>query len=177
LMLAGDFARADEVLSESLARAAAAGDKRLELRTLIEREFFRAFTSPESSTEELVGVAEHAIPLLKELGDEFGLAKAWWLRSEADVIAGRWGARAEALRLYADSNALHEELGLNYLRAGRCLVGATIESLAGNMDAAVAELQRGYDALEQMGERGTRSTVAAFLAHGLAEQARFAEAE
>ena len=252
LMRAGDFARADEVLSESLARAAAAGDKRLELRTLIEREFFRAFTSPESSTEELVGVAEHAIPLLEELGDEFGLAKAWWLRSEADVIAGRWGARADALeraltharragsresltivallaqaleygptpvreaisrcnvlrresqgersvdaaimstlasltameggfdearRLYADSNALHEELGLNYLRAGRCLVGATIESLAGNMDAAVAELQRGYDALEQMGERGTRSTVAAFLAHGLAEQARFAEAE
>jgi class 3 adenylate cyclase len=252
LMRAGDFDRADEVLSESLARAAAAGDKRLELRTLIEREFFRAFTNPESSTEEIVRVAEHAIPLLEELGDEFGLAKAWWLRSEADVIAGRWGARADALeraltharragsresltivaflaqaleygptpvpeairrcttlrsesqgdravdaaimstlasltameggfdearRLYADSNALHEELGLNYLRAGRCLVGATIESLAGNMDAAVAELQRGYDALEQMGERGTRSTVAAFLAHALAEQARFAEAD
>jgi tetratricopeptide (TPR) repeat protein len=253
LMRVGDFARADAVLTESLTRAAAVGDKRLELRTLIEREFFRTFTNPESSTEELIRVAEHAIPLLEELGDELGLAKAWWLRSEADVIAGRWGARAEALeralaharlvrgsreslnivallaqaleygttpvrdairrcsalraeaggdrtvdaaimstlaalnamegrfdearRLYADSNALHEELGLHYRRAGRRLVGATIESLAGNMDAAIAELQRGYDALEQMGERGTRSTVAAFLAHALAEQSRFAEAE
>src|SRR5919206_2610380 len=96
-MRTGDFTRADEVLGEALARAAAAGDKRLELRTLIEREFFRTFTDPETPVQDLVGVADHAIPLLEELGDELGLAKAWWLRSEADVIAGRWGARAEAL--------------------------------------------------------------------------------
>jgi len=50
-----------------------------------------------SSTEEIVRIAEMSIPLLEELHDELGLAKAWWLRSEADVIAGRWAARAEAL--------------------------------------------------------------------------------
>jgi class 3 adenylate cyclase/tetratricopeptide (TPR) repeat protein len=252
LMRTGDFSRADDVLTEALERAAASGDKRLELRTLIEREFFRTFTNPETSTEELVGVAEHAIPLLEELSDELGLAKAWWLRSEADVIAGRWGPRAEALeraltharrvpesregstivallaqaleygptpvpeairrcealrrdaggdaaveaaitstlagltamegrfdearRLYADAAALYDELGLRYLRAGRRLVGATIESLAGEPEAAVQELRAGYDELEAMGERGMRSTLAAYLAQAFADAGHYENA-
>jgi predicted ATPase len=253
LMRTGDFSRAEEVLTEALESAAAAGDKKLELRTLIEREFFRAFTSPESSTDELIGVAERAIPLLEELGDELGLAKAWWLRSEADATAGKWAARAAALeralvharragdsressaitamlvqalengpvpaeeairrceelraeaagegaveaaiastvaqlkamqgefdaarRLYADAGALYDELGLKYLRACRRLVGARIEGLAGEPEAAIAELETGYAALEEMGERGTRSTLAAFLAQALAEAGGFDEAE
>jgi ATP/maltotriose-dependent transcriptional regulator MalT len=253
LMRTGDFTRAEAILTEALASAAAAGDKQLELRTLIEREFFRAFTRPESSTDELIGVAERAIPLLEELGDELGLAKAWWLRSEADAIAGQWAARADALEralmharraddpressaitamlvqaleygpmpadeairrceelraqaagegpveaaiastvaqlkamqgdfdaargLYADAGALYDELGLRYLRACRRLVGARIEALAGEPEAAIAELRTGYAALEEMGERGTRSTLAAFLAQALAEAGRFDEAE
>ena len=83
----------------------------------------------------------------------------------------------DARQLYADSVALHEELGLHYLRACRCLTGAAIESLAGDSDAAIAELRSGYDALAQMGERGARSTVAAYLALELAEAERFADAE
>jgi class 3 adenylate cyclase/tetratricopeptide (TPR) repeat protein len=252
LMRTGDFTRADEVLSEALARAAAAGDKRLELRTLIEREFFRTFTEPETPTEDLVRVADQAIPLLEELGDELGLAKAWWLRSEADVIAGRWGARAEALEraltharrvpdsregstivahlaqaleygptpvrdairrceelraefegdpaveaaiastlaglnamqgrfdearsLYADAAALYDELGLRYLRAARTLVAGMVELLAGDADAAVRELRWGYDVLEEMGERGVRSTISAFLAQALVAQGSHDEA-
>jgi class 3 adenylate cyclase/tetratricopeptide (TPR) repeat protein len=97
LMKSGDFRRADDVLSEALAAAAAAGDQRLELRTVIEREFFRYLTDPEGSTEDMLRVAEAAIPLLEKLGDELGLAKAWWLLSEIDVVAGRWGKRAKAL--------------------------------------------------------------------------------
>jgi predicted ATPase/class 3 adenylate cyclase len=253
LMRTGDFTRADAVLTEALQRAAATGDKRLELRTLIEHEFFRTFTNPESSTEEIVHVAESAIPLLEELGDELGLAKAWWLRSEADVIAGNWGARTEALEralehahrardereeasiiallaqsleygptpvtvairrceellatapnnaaveaaiastlagLYARQGridearstqshaaALYDELGLGYMRAVRSLATASIEQLAGNDEVATAALRGGHDALEQMGERGARSTVAAFLAQALAEAGRYAEAE
>ena len=44
LMRTGDFTRAERFLDEALESAQAAGDRRLELRTLIEREFFRAFT-------------------------------------------------------------------------------------------------------------------------------------
>jgi tetratricopeptide (TPR) repeat protein len=252
LMKTGDFTRADTVLGEALAGAAAAGDKKLELRTLIEREFFRTFTNPESSTEEIVRIAETAIPLLEELHDELGLAKAWWLRSEADVIAGRWAARAEALeraldhakrasdpreistiiallaqaleygptpvpdairrceelresvhedaevraaiastlaglhamqgdfdearRLAEEGRVVYEELGLRYMRAARSLASGSIELLAGDPAAAVRELRWGYDALEKMGERGTRSTLAAFLAQALVEQGQHADA-
>ena len=97
LMRTGDFARAEGVLDEALESAAAAGDRRLELRTIIEREFFRTFTQPEGSALDDSAVAEQTIPLLEELGDDLGLAKAWWLKSEPDVNACRWGARAEAL--------------------------------------------------------------------------------
>jgi class 3 adenylate cyclase/predicted ATPase len=97
LMRTGDFSRAESVLDEALASAKAADDQRLELRTLIEREFFREFTSPGESLEEIVHVADTTIPLLERLGDELGLAKAWWLRSEVHVNACRWGARANDL--------------------------------------------------------------------------------
>jgi class 3 adenylate cyclase/tetratricopeptide (TPR) repeat protein len=253
LMKTGDFSRADVVLGDALAGAAAAGDKKLELRTQIEREFFRTFTNPESSTEELIRIAETTIPLLEDLHDELGLAKAWWLRSEADAIAGRWAARTEALeralvhakrasdtreistiigllaralaygptpvqdaisrcdelsesvlgdvevragiastvawlhamqghfdearKLAEEGRAIYEELGLRYMLAGEhSFAASSIELLAGDPAAAVRELRSGYDALEQMGERGTRSTIAAFLAHALVEQGEYQEA-
>ncbi|HEV3480068.1 MAG TPA: adenylate/guanylate cyclase domain-containing protein [Gaiellaceae bacterium] len=97
LMRTGDFARAEEVLDDALAVAHAAGDQHLELRTLIEREFFREFTKPGESLEATIRVADSAIPLLEELGDDLGLAKAWWLRSEVHVNACRWSARAADL--------------------------------------------------------------------------------
>jgi class 3 adenylate cyclase/tetratricopeptide (TPR) repeat protein len=253
LMKTGDFSRADVVLTDALAGAAAAGDKKLELRTLIEREFFRTFTNPESSTEEIVRIAETTIPLLEDLQDELGLAKAWWLRSEADAIAGRWAARTEALEqalaharrasdpreistiigllasalaygptpvrdaitrceelsesvrgdvevragiastlaalharlgqfeeartLAEEARAIYEELGLRYMLAGEhAFASGSIELLAGETAAAVRELRWGYEALEQMGERGTRSTLAAFLAQALVEQGEYQEA-
>jgi tetratricopeptide (TPR) repeat protein len=97
LMRTGDFGRAEKVLDDALASAQAVGDQRLELRTLVEREFFRLFTSPEESLEEIVAVADQAIPLLEALDDQLGLAKAWWLKSEVHVNACRWAARGEFL--------------------------------------------------------------------------------
>jgi predicted ATPase/class 3 adenylate cyclase len=102
LMRLGDFQRADSVLTEAMAAASAAGDRRLVLRTRIDREFFREFTKPEGSIEEILAVADETIPLLEELGDDLGLAKAWWLKSEVYVMACRWGARAMALERALD---------------------------------------------------------------------------
>jgi class 3 adenylate cyclase/tetratricopeptide (TPR) repeat protein len=97
LIRTGDFPRAERVLNEALEAARAADDRRLELRTVIEREFFRSFTKPEGSVEEIVAVADEVIPLLEELNDDLGLAKAWWLKSEVHVNACRWGERARNL--------------------------------------------------------------------------------
>ncbi len=97
LMRSGAFAEAEGALEEALTVARAAGDRRLELRTLLEREFFRIFTNAGTSAEEMTRVAREAIPELEELGDDAGLAKAWHLLSEPPVLACRWGERAAAL--------------------------------------------------------------------------------
>jgi tetratricopeptide (TPR) repeat protein len=102
LMRTGDFAHAGSVLDDALAAARSAGDRRLELRALIEREFLWTFTKPGESLEAVVAVADEAIPVLEELGDDAGLAKAWVLRSIVHLHACRWGERAEHLERALD---------------------------------------------------------------------------
>ena len=97
LMRSGAFAAAEGALEEALALARSTGDRQLELRTLIEREFFRIFTSTETPAEEITRIAEEAIPELEALGDHRGVARAWHLLSEPPVEACRWGERAAAL--------------------------------------------------------------------------------
>jgi tetratricopeptide (TPR) repeat protein len=97
LMRSGAFAAAEGALDEALALACVEGDRRLELRTLVEREFFRIFTNSETPAEEITRIAEEAIPELQALGDDRGVAKAWHLLSEPPVNACRWGERAAAL--------------------------------------------------------------------------------
>jgi tetratricopeptide (TPR) repeat protein len=96
-MRTGDFGRAELAIDDALEAARRAGDRRLELRSLIEREFFRTFTRPEGSVDEIVAVVDEVIPPLEELGDDLGLAMAWWLKSEVHVNASRWGERAANL--------------------------------------------------------------------------------
>jgi class 3 adenylate cyclase/tetratricopeptide (TPR) repeat protein len=96
-MRSGEFAVAEGVLEEALALGRTEGDRQLELRTLIERQFFRIFTNAETPAEEVEHVAEEAIPVLEALGDHRGVARAWHLLSELPVEACRWGERAAAL--------------------------------------------------------------------------------
>jgi class 3 adenylate cyclase/tetratricopeptide (TPR) repeat protein len=97
LMRSGAFAIAEGALEEALALARADGDCRLELRTLIERQFFRIFTNAETPAAEVTRVAKEAIPALEALGDNRGVARAWHLLSEPPVYACLWGERAAAL--------------------------------------------------------------------------------
>jgi len=87
------------------------------------------------------------------------------------------GDFAEARALCARARALYDELGLRYARATKAFSPAAVELLAGEPDAAIDELRWSYEALEAMGERGVRSTVAAFLAQALVAGGRYAEAE
>jgi ATP/maltotriose-dependent transcriptional regulator MalT len=233
-----------------LSTAKAAGDVGLQMRALIEREFFKIFTAQEVSSS-VPEVTARAIPVLEEAGDHLGLSKAWRLRGEVAVLAGHWGARVEALEhaleharqvtdareeativgllamaLYfgptpaedaiarckdllaevrertieaaiwsslagllamrgefaearqhwASAGELWEELGLEYRRAVRCTIGADIETLAGNLEAAEQELRWGYEFLERKGEKGMRVVVAAYLADTLCQAGRDDEA-
>jgi class 3 adenylate cyclase/tetratricopeptide (TPR) repeat protein len=96
-MKSGEFDRARTTLDDALAQARAFGDRVSELRVTIDMQFLRSFTDPTPAAAENMRVAERLIPELERLGDELGLARAWYLASESHVIASRWDARAEAL--------------------------------------------------------------------------------
>jgi predicted ATPase/class 3 adenylate cyclase len=252
-MMTGDFAGAGEVLEDAVASASTAGDARVESRALIEREFYKTFAGSEDATLTIPEVTAKAIPILEEAGDDLGLARAWRLRSELDIRAARWGARAEALEraldharraedlrevgflvallaqslyfgpthveeaierceqflnevsgdrsleaaigsslaglhamqgdfaqareLWAAADQLYETLHLNFRRAARSYIPGSIETLAGDYDAAERELRWGYEMLEQMGEKSSRATIAGFLAEAVYKQGRDDEAE
>jgi len=97
LIRAGELSLADGIFAETAERASSTGAERIRLRALVEREFIRSWTRPEAGTEGLVRVANEAIAGLEPLGDDVGLAKAWWLMGEAHSVAGRWSERADAL--------------------------------------------------------------------------------
>jgi tetratricopeptide (TPR) repeat protein len=90
------------------------------------------------------------------------------------AMAGRFD---EARELFARGEAIVQELGFKVWLAGFSLVASDIELLAGDFAAAEVHLRRGYQALEEMGERGLLSTVSAGLAETAYAQGRGEEAE
>jgi predicted ATPase len=97
------------------------------------------------------------------------------LRSLAclNAIAGRF---ATARELIAMSNATYADLGLT-LYVASSEHEAVVELLAGNPAAAERSARAAYRALEEMGERAFRSTMAASLAVVILELGRDEEAE
>jgi ATP/maltotriose-dependent transcriptional regulator MalT len=67
------------------------------LRIALEQQFLRSYAAPDEAAADNVGVAEELMPELERLGDDLGLAKAWWLKSEGELLACRWQARTDAL--------------------------------------------------------------------------------
>ena len=118
LIRAGELAAADEILGEAEARAEATGDERVRLRVLVEREFIRSWTHPEAGSDGLLRIGNEAIAGLEPLDDDVGLAKAWWLVSEAYSVGGHWQQRAEALAR-----------ALEHARRGRSGEAATLVAL------------------------------------------------
>jgi tetratricopeptide (TPR) repeat protein len=75
--LVGDIGESETVLSELLERATGTGDRRMEWYGLLEEAHRRTMIDPAATAEELRAVAQNAIRVFEELGDDFGLAQAW----------------------------------------------------------------------------------------------------
>ena len=89
------------------------------------------------------------------------------------AIVGRF---AVARELIATSNAAYADLGLT-LYVASSEHEAVVELIAGNPAGAERSARAAYRALEEMGERAFRSTMAASLAVVILEQGRDEEAE
>ena len=83
---------------------------------------------------------------------------------------------AEARRRYQHSRELLEEFGWRLTAAFTSIDSAVVEMLAGDLDAAEAELRKDYQTLDQMGERNYISTTAGILAEVLYRQDRLTAA-
>jgi class 3 adenylate cyclase/tetratricopeptide (TPR) repeat protein len=97
LVLAGDLAQAEDVLTEAIEAGTAAGDRRVELHARLEHAFLLTLTHPEQGLEHMRHIADEAIPELELLGDDVGLAKAWRRIADVHWMSNRWRDQEGAL--------------------------------------------------------------------------------
>jgi class 3 adenylate cyclase/tetratricopeptide (TPR) repeat protein len=90
LVFAGDFVQADVVLAEGIEAGRRSGDRRLELRSVLERAFLWTLTDPEWGVDDLRRVSEHVMAELEALGDDLGVAKAWRRIADSHWMMYRW---------------------------------------------------------------------------------------
>ena len=81
------------------------------------------------------------------------------------VLRAMEGRFDDARALVARDRALLHDLGLRLLAAAASELYGIVELLAGDPEAAVRELQTGYETLERMGARSSVATVTAILAN------------
>ena len=68
--------RAEQLLTEAVDCATASGDRGLGAHARIVQLMLKLSTDPEHRLEEALQVLEDAIPVLEEMGDDLGLARA-----------------------------------------------------------------------------------------------------
>ena len=98
------------------------------------------------------------------IGDQAGL----------EAMLGRFDAAREH---YAYSVRVLRDRGLKRALGAQTIVGADIELLAGDAEAAERELRVGYEIAEETGNQGSLATLAPLLADVLYIQERFGEAD
>jgi class 3 adenylate cyclase/tetratricopeptide (TPR) repeat protein len=145
----GEVARAEALLNGLIEAAAAAGDRRQEWSGLIERAARKKIAGGEPGAEELLRVAQEAIKVFEELGDDAGLGRAWRRVAFAHQMQSRFGPSEEA-----------SEQALVYVRrAGdRHEEARIVDGLCTSLLWGPANAQEAIDRCEQMLEwaRGSR---------------------
>jgi class 3 adenylate cyclase len=175
---AGEFARAEAVFNDLAARAAARGDRRMELRGLVERMDVVNIIRPEGAAEETFRLVQEIVPELEALGDDRGLAHAWRVDAYAHNTLCLYGRTVESL----ERGLVHAQ------RAGDDAIRVEILTwlptrLARSPVPAASALRRCRELLAQAsGERPAEAGALAGIAllegvRGNFEEARSAEAQ
>jgi tetratricopeptide (TPR) repeat protein len=105
LWSAGELAHAEEILSDALEAAVAAGDRRIEWYARLDRSARRSLTATDAGAE-LGRVAAEAAAVFEELRDDLGLARAWRRLAQVARRGCRFGeAEAASERALAHAQA------------------------------------------------------------------------
>jgi class 3 adenylate cyclase/tetratricopeptide (TPR) repeat protein len=97
LVARGDLREADSRREEAVALATALGDRVMELRARCELAELRAVTTPSFTAEHAIELGHEAARELEALGDEEGVAAAWFLVSMGENLRGTWKGAVSAL--------------------------------------------------------------------------------
>jgi hypothetical protein len=121
-----------------------------------------------------VARAERALQDAGNGGDLLGEADALF---DLGQLEARRGDAAAARARLAESTAIYEQFGLARARARIVMEAGANELLADDPAAAEPQLRRAYQAFEGMGDSGSCSTVAAWLAEAAWRLGRDDQAE
>jgi DNA-binding SARP family transcriptional activator len=166
----GELDRATESLTAAIDAALPSGDRRVELRARIELARAQVLEQPEDAADELLALAEQAVPLFEELGDDLALGRTWrhigHIRGEVQGRLGDWQQAAERALTH-------------YRRSGWSVSGSFVELAAALFygPAPVPEgLERCEELLAEANERVGRANVLSFMAGLLAFDGQLEEA-
>jgi class 3 adenylate cyclase/tetratricopeptide (TPR) repeat protein len=167
----GRFAHGEAALERALTHARRMGDRRQEA-LILGMLALSALMGP-TPVDEAVARCRR---LITEAGGD-RLVQANVARYLAVLEAMR-GNFADAKALVGEARAIYEDLGMRLMgQTAISLAYGAIGLLAADYRAAGIQLRAGLDALEEMGDRGYLSSVAAFLAQALYGQGRLDEAD
>jgi class 3 adenylate cyclase/tetratricopeptide (TPR) repeat protein len=93
----GEPAGAEALLDRTIVEADRLGDRRIAARARIARSMLRMQVEPEGAAQDVARVAEDAIRVFTEAGDEDGLAQAWSHVSRVHLIRSQWADASDAL--------------------------------------------------------------------------------
>jgi class 3 adenylate cyclase/tetratricopeptide (TPR) repeat protein len=164
------FADTERALRRSIEHAGRAGDRRAELDGLIW--LIRLHTFGPEPVDVGIRLCEQT---LAKADVEPELASV-----ATRVLGVLYGLRGEFDRgraLLAQARAMQLELGMEMTRATETMLGAQLELLAQDYDAAEGLLRPSIEILSRAGEKGYLSTVIGYLAQVCYRQGKYDEAE
>jgi tetratricopeptide (TPR) repeat protein len=129
LFQAGRLAEAERVLLEAIARAEDEGDARVASHAQVERQLVRLMAESSRGISDARRVADAALAVLEEHGDDFGCCRAWCLRAWIEWTRCSSAGADEAWRraaVYARRTGQdHELFQILCWRASSALFGPT----------------------------------------------------
>jgi predicted ATPase/class 3 adenylate cyclase len=92
----GDLTQAENVLHATRTSGSAAEDPWADARLCLEEQLLEFLRSDTSATGKATELTTRVIPVLEQVGDQRGLARAWRLRAVSEWVEARTAAAAEA---------------------------------------------------------------------------------
>jgi class 3 adenylate cyclase/tetratricopeptide (TPR) repeat protein len=172
LLEVGELVRAEGVLSRAIEEAEAVGAREIELRARLWLAQIEMRIDPSRGADEIGRMAEEAIQVFEELGDEAGLADAWNTLSHVHWIRSQWSRRTDALEHALE----HARRAGDRRREGQILGALTVSLLWGSTPVPDA-IRRCEDFAAQLeGDRVLEARVTIVVAELEARRGNFERA-